>query len=109
MAKTYSTPNPKPEEQGSEKQKDTQREKTVGVYDRPQRRGPSRAVIIAIALAVIIALIILFLGLARGRSGVSTSVEYRATDYTDNKTATTQVVAVSFPIIGVAISGTPPP
>jgi hypothetical protein len=54
MAKTYSTPGQDPEKEAPNKKK-------AGVYDRPERTGPSQAVIIAVVAAILIILMVLLL------------------------------------------------
>lgn len=59
MPKIYGD-KPIPEKQVSEEKHDAQAsKKTMGVYDRPGRRGPSRGVIIAVVIAIVILIAIM--------------------------------------------------
>lgn len=79
MAKTYSAPDP--EKERSDKQRETKKEKTVGVYDRPKRALPrallilvtmSRVLIVAAVIALAIFLVMMFLGTADGMETAGT-------------------------------------
>lgn len=61
MPKTYQAPEPK---QGDDRE--SKARKTVGVYEKPVRTGPSREIIIAIAVIVAIVVIFVLYRLARG-------------------------------------------
>ena len=61
MPKPYKTPDPK---QGQEKESSPR--KTVGVYGRPERTGPSRGIMLAIAAILAILVIFMLYRLARG-------------------------------------------
>lgn len=66
MANVYED-KPAPEKPVPEQKRDAQTgKKTMGVYDRPRRRGPSTGVIIAVIIALVILIaIILSTGFAK--------------------------------------------
>jgi hypothetical protein len=59
MAKSYPAPGSDPEKRGA-KQEANAPQRTVGVYDRPESRMPSRLIIIAV-VGVAILLLVIFL------------------------------------------------
>jgi len=58
MAKSYPAPDSGPEKRGAPQETNAQ-ERTVGVYDRPKSRVPSRLVITGIVVVVALLVVIL--------------------------------------------------